>query len=109
MQTSAENGRLRRYNLPSLTKILLTASVLALAVVGCARSRPVYLNRPVARVVVLPPFVETMNAEAWKTMWPHLLEGLKQRGYAVVSRGDVEAFYAKNRFHGDPAEIKLYK
>jgi hypothetical protein len=85
--------------------------VLAL-LAGCSSGpppKPVYLNRELGRVVVLPPFNETMNRECWKTVWPMLLAGVGSRGYRVVSQPEVEAFYARNNFKTDPGEIKIYR
>lgn len=77
---------------------------------GCAGTPPppVYLDRDVRRVVVLPPFNETIDHEAWKTTWPHVLEGTAACGYEVVPKEEVEAFYRKNNFHAFPEEILLY-
>lgn len=85
--------------------------LIALSAAGCAGAPPpppVYLNHDVRRVVVLPPFNETITEDAWKTAWPHVLEGVRACGYDVVPRGDVEAFYVKNNFHAAPEEILLY-
>jgi hypothetical protein len=70
--------------------------------------RPIYLERDVTRVLVLPPFMETLDPDAWKTLWPPVLEGVLSRGYRIVTREAVEAFYAKNQFRADPAEVKIY-
>jgi hypothetical protein len=80
---------------------------------ACAVSRPpppppFYLNREVSRLVVLPPFNETITAEAWRTAWPPLLRGVAERGYAVVPQAEVEEFYRKNRFVNTPEEIQIY-
>ena len=84
-----------------------------LAAAGCAtgygEGPRVYLNRDVTRVAVLPPFMETIDVEAWKEFWPYVIEGVKRHGYAVLDAQKVDEFYAKNKFHGDPAEVKLYK
>ena len=85
--------------------------LIVFATAGCAGTPPpppVYLNRDVHRVVVLPPFNETITNDAWKTAWPHVLEGVRACGYDVVPRSDVEAFYVKNNFHATPEEILLY-
>jgi hypothetical protein len=87
---------------------LLCVPLLAAA---CAHRRsepPVYLNRDVHSVVVLPSFNETVTVDAWKTAWPHLIDGVARRGYRVVSKEDVEAFYRKNNFHAIPEEVNLY-
>ena len=92
-------------------KMWIPIVLTALSVVGCAGGpppKPVYLNRDVTSVAVLPPFSEVIDPEAWKTMWPQIIEELAARGYRVVPAQRVDAFYAKNRFHGDPAEISVY-
>jgi hypothetical protein len=69
---------------------------------------PFYLNHDVHSVLVLPSFNETISVDAWKTAWPHLICAVAARGYRVVPREDVEAFYRKNNFHAAPEEINLY-
>jgi hypothetical protein len=87
--------------------------LIPLLAAACATSRPpapppFYLNRPVSRLVVLPPFNETIAADAWRTAWPHLIRGVETRGYAVVPQAEVEEFYKKNRFFNTPEEIQIY-
>jgi hypothetical protein len=89
---------------------LLLLPLLAAACASAAPPAPAphYLNRSVNRLVVLPPFNETITAEAWRTAWPHLLQGVAGRGYAVVPQAEVEEFYRKNRFFNTPEEIQIY-
>lgn len=85
--------------------------LLCCAATACASSPgapPVYLNRDVASVVVLPPFNETITNDAWQTAWPHLIEAVASRGYAVRTKEEVEAFYRKNKFNAAPEEVNLY-
>ena len=85
--------------------------LLACASAACARARaepPVYLNRDVSTVVVLPPFNETITDDAWKTAWPHLIDAVRRRGYVVRTKEEVEAFYRKNKFNAAPEEVNLY-
>lgn len=79
----------------------------ALAAVSCAPKK-IYLNRDIASVAVIPPFMEVNDIESWKVMWPHVQQGVAAHGYAVLNEGAVQAFYAKNNFRGDPAEIRQY-
>ena len=90
---------------------LVPVFLVSLSAAGCAGTPPpppVYLNLDVRRVVVLPPFNETITNDAWKTAWPHVLEGVRACGYDVVPREAVEAFYVRNNFHAAPEEILLY-
>jgi hypothetical protein len=90
---------------------LVAPLLLACASAACARARaepPVYLNRDVSTVVVLPPFNETIVDDAWKTAWPHLIDAVRRRGYVVRTREEVEAFYRKNKFNAAPEEVNLY-
>ncbi len=82
--------------------------LLAAACASGPAETPVYLNRDVSSVVVLPPFNETITEDAWKTAWPHLIVAVAGRGYRVVSKEDVEAFYRKNKFNALPEEVNLY-
>lgn len=85
---------------------------LPLLMAACAVRRPVeppvYLNKDVHSVLVLPPFNETITVDAWKTAWPHLLAAVANRGFRVVPKEGVEAFYRKNNFHAAPEEVNLY-
>ena len=89
-------------------KQALLLPFLALSAVGCA-AKPVYLNRDIYKVVVLPPFNETPDTDASKDFWPYVRDGLAAHGYQVVDPSAVAAFYEKNKFRGDAAEINLYK
>lgn len=86
--------------------------LLPLLAAACASTPPppppVYLNKEIRRLVVLPPFNETIDAEAWRTVWPPLIQGVAGRGYTVVPQSEVEAFYLKNRFFNTPEEIQIY-
>ena len=85
--------------------------LIALSAAACASGPsepPVYLNRDVSSVVVLPPFNETIADDAWKIAWPHLIEAVAARGYRVRTKEEVEAFYRKNKFNGAPEEVTLY-
>ncbi len=87
---------------------LICLPLLATACASTPPPPPVYLNRDIHTVVVLPPFNETITEDAWKTAWPHLIVAVAGRGYRVVTKEDVEAFYRKNKFHATPEEINLY-
>jgi len=85
--------------------------LIACSATACASRRsepPVYLNRDVVSVVVLPPFNETITEDAWKTAWPHLIDAVRSRGYTVRTKEEVEAFYRKNKFNAAPEEINIY-
>ena len=91
-----------------VNKGLLSLCLLtALAAPGC-KSRPVYLNQDVATVLVLPCFMETIEPNVWEKMWPHVMAGVRAKGYQVVPAQKVLDFYDENRFRADPAEIKMY-
>ena len=85
--------------------------LIACSAAGCASRRsepPVYLNRDVLTVVVLPPFNETITDDAWKTAWPHVIEAVRSRGYVARTKEEVEAFYRKNKFNAAPEEVNIY-
>ena len=91
-----------------MRKGLLSFCLMAALAAPSCKNRPVYLNRDVATVLVLPSFMETLEPDAWEMMWPHVLAGVAARGYQVVPAEKVLAFYDKNKFRADPAEIKMY-
>lgn len=84
----------------------LQLAVLFLLVAGCAK--PIYLNREGRTVLVLPPFNESNSVEAWQKAWPRVEQEMAVRGYNVIPRSTVEAFYSKNKFTV-PEEIRQYK
>lgn len=93
----------------TITRLLALAVLLSL--VGCEMfgpKKPVYLNRDIKTVAVLPPFTEVVKEGAWETMWPMVLEGVASRGYNVIPAQVVQAFYDKNNFKADPGEIRAY-
>ena len=89
-----------------LARLLPVLALLAACNMG--PKKPVYLNRDVAKVVVLPPFFEVVQEGSWQIMWPYLIDTVAGRGYQVVPADAVKAFYEKNNFRGDPGEIKTY-
>lgn len=72
--------------------------VMALLAVGCA-VKPTYLNRDIYTVAVLPPFNGTNYMEASRRAWPYVEAEVARRGYGLIPRATVEAFYEKNRFN----------
>lgn len=90
---------------------LVAPVLLCAAAAACASTPPpppVYLNMDVRSVIVLPPFNETIDNEAWKVAWPHLIEAVRSRGYTVRTKEEVEAFYRKNKFNAAPEEVNIY-
>jgi hypothetical protein len=73
------------------------AAVPALLAAACA-VKPVYLNRDVVRVAVLPPFNNTDDLEASGKLWPHVENAIAHKGYHVIARGEVSAYYQKLKF-----------
>ncbi len=88
-------------------KNLILPMILGALVAGC-NTGPRYFNSDVTSVAVLPPFSEAMDTEAWKVMWPHVQNGVSSRKFDVIPEGQIQAFYAKNNFRDNPAEINQY-
>jgi hypothetical protein len=83
---------------------IIVGIALVLSVVGCGSSR-VYLNRDVQTVLVLIPFNESQGEnEAPLKMWPYVEEQVARRGYRLVPREKVSAFYDAKKYT-DPAQI----
>jgi hypothetical protein len=90
---------------------LVAPLLIVCSTAACASRRsapPVYLNRDVRSVIVLPPFNETITNDAWKTAWPHLIAAVRSRGYVVRTQEEVEEFYRKNKFNAAPEEVNIY-
>lgn len=83
---------------------LVLAAASALCVAGCA-SKPVYLGRTLNRVLVLPPFNDTTKLDAYTEMWGHVEHQAISRGYPIVPRSEVEAYYRSKNFNA-PEEIE---
>ncbi len=92
----------------------MAPALVGLIAAGCSSGAPripgvdVYLEKDIHRVAVLPPFLETLDPAASRQLWPYIVEAVASRGYQVTDPKRIEAFYDKNRFFSDPAEIKIY-
>ncbi len=76
-----------------------------LLTLGCAAPRPVYLERDVVRLVVLPPVTDVLDPDAWAAFWPALVEGAASRGYQVVSPHALESRFAGRLTPNQAAEV----
>jgi hypothetical protein len=85
----------------------LALVALCSAFAGCA-SKPVYLNRDIVRVAVLPPWNDTSMADASDQMWPLVERNVAAKGYEVIPRETVQEYYRKLHF-GTPEEIQQIK
>lgn len=85
---------------------ILAVVALGLAAVGCA-VEPVYLNKDIYSVAVLPPFNSSNYLEATDKMWGHVEARVAARGYRLIPRSTIQAFYQKHKYT-QAEEIKQY-
>jgi len=89
---------------------MLRIACIALSVLSAAacRSKPVYLNRDVRTVAVLPPFNHDLDIEASRKMRHHVEHAVGAHGYAVHSPAAVDDLYRRKNFTL-PEEISQYR
>lgn len=73
-----------------------------------ACSTSAYLNRDIHTVAVIPTFNGTADLGAADVVYPIVEREVAAKGYRLVPRGDITAFYVKNKFHLNE-EINLYR
>lgn len=73
---------------------------------GCGAKPKVYWKYPERSVAVLPP--RHVKPEAWQTTWPLCEQALRDRGFDVLPRDQVEAFMRENRFTLGDELVRTY-